>query len=54
MANTHAIHALVANSAGKIEEYKASHQAAVASLAAVQNPEDRAVVMKTFNLISKI
>lgn len=52
LAFTHTIHALAAKSFGKVAEYQASRQAAIQSLAAIKTPEDRAVVMKTFQLIA--
>jgi len=54
LAFVYAIHAWAALACGKPDEYKASYQKARACLEAIQDPEDRAVVMKTFNLIPKI
>ncbi len=50
----YAIHAWAALACGKLEEYKNSYQKATSCIEAIQDPEDRAVVMKTFNLIPKM
>ena len=54
LAFVYAIHAWAALACGKLDEYKASYQKARSCLEVIQDPEDRAVVMKTFNLIPKI
>ena len=53
LAFTHTVHALAARAFGKSAEFQASHQAAIHSIAAIKSPEDRAVVMKTFQLIAQ-
>jgi hypothetical protein len=53
LAFTHTVHALAARAFGKTAEFQASHQAAIQSVAAIKLPEDRDVVMKTFQLISQ-
>ena len=54
LAFVYAIHAWAALACGKLDEYKASYLKARSWLEAIQDPEDRAVVMKTFNLIPNI
>ena len=54
LAFVYAIHAWAALACSKIYEYKDSYQKAKSCLEAIQDPEDRAVAMKTFNLIPKI
>ena len=54
LAFVYAIHAWAALACGKLDEYKASYQKARSCLEVIQDLEDRAVVMKTFNLIPKI
>jgi hypothetical protein len=50
----YAIHAWAALTCGKLDEYKASYHKATTVLEAIKDPEDRAVVIKTFNLIPKL
>jgi len=54
LALVFAIHAWAALACGKLDEYKASYQMAASCVEAINDPEDRAVVIKTFNLIPKI
>jgi hypothetical protein len=49
----YAIHSWAALACGKLDEYKVSYQKARTSLEAIQDPEDRAVVLKTFSLVPK-
>ena len=51
MAFTHTVHALAARAFGKTAEFNASRQSALQSLQKIQDPADREVVMKTFQLI---
>ena len=51
IAFVHVIHALAAQAHGQAEAFQRSYASAVASLDAIQDPEDRAVVMKTFKLL---
>ena len=53
LAFTHTVHALAARAFGQSAEFKASRQAALQSLQKIQDPADRDVVMKTFQLISQ-
>lgn len=50
---TWVIHAWAAFSHGQKEAHQQSFQAAVTSLEAIQDPEDKEVVMKTFHLLPK-
>jgi hypothetical protein len=54
LAFVYAIHAWAALACGKLDEYKASYHKATTVLEAIKDPEDRAVVIKTFNLIPKL
>ena len=54
LAFVYAIHAWAALASGKLDEYKASYHKATTALETIKDSEDRAVVMKTFNLIPKI
>ena len=54
LAFVYTIHAWAAFACSKWDDYKASYQLATSCLEAIQDPEDRAVVMKTFNLIPKM
>jgi hypothetical protein len=51
IAFVHVIHALAAQAHSQAEAFQTSHASAVTSLGAIQDPEDRAVVEKTFNLL---
>jgi hypothetical protein len=51
IAFVHVIHALAAQAHGQAEAFQRSYASAVASLDAIQDPEDRNVVVKTFNLL---
>jgi len=50
----YAIHAWAALACGKLDEYKVSYHKASECLEAIKDPEDRAVVLKTFSLIPKM
>ena len=54
LAFVYAIHAWAALAFGKLDEYKASYHKATSTLEAIQDPEDRAVVIKTVNLMPKM
>ena len=54
LAFVYAIHAWAALACGKLDEYKVSHHKASECLEAIKDPEDRAVVLKTFSLIPKM
>ena len=54
LAFVYAIHAWAALACGKLDEYKVSYHKASECLEAIKDPEDRAVVLKTFSLIPKI
>ncbi len=54
LALVFAIHAWAALACGKLDEYKASYQMATSCVEAIKDPEDRSVVIKTFNLVPKI
>jgi hypothetical protein len=54
LAFVYAIHSWAALACGKLDEYKVSYQKARTSLEAIQDPEDRAVVIKTFSLVPKV
>jgi len=54
LAFAYTIHTMAASAYGKIDEYKASYQKAASCLEAIKDPEDRAVVMKTFLLLPKL
>ena len=54
LAFVYAIHAWAALSCGKLDDYKVSYHKASLCLEAIKEPEDRAVVLKTFNLIPKM
>jgi hypothetical protein len=51
LAFVYAIHAWAALACGKLDEYKVSYHKASLCLDAIKDPEDRAVVLKTFSLI---
>lgn len=51
IAFVHAIHAHAAHAAGQAEVHAAAYRAASASIAAIADDEDRAVVLKTFALV---
>ena len=51
LALTHAIHANAARAAGDAAAHQASYAKAQAALAAIADPEDRAVVDKTFSVV---
>jgi hypothetical protein len=53
MAFVHTIYALAAHANGQMDVFKLWRDRATESLAALKDPEDRSVVEKTFNLISK-
>ena len=53
-AFVYAIHAWAALACGKLDEYKVSYHKASLCLDAIKDPEDRAVVLKTFSLIPKM
>jgi hypothetical protein len=50
----YAIHAWAALACGNLDEYKVSYHKAIECLEAIKDPEDRAVVLKTFSLIPKM
>jgi len=50
----YAIHAWAALACGNLDEYKVSYHKASLCLDAIKDPEDRAVVLKTFSLIPKM
>ena len=54
LAFVYAIHAWAALACGKLDEYKVSYHKASLCLDAIKDPEDRAVVLKTFSLIPKM
>jgi hypothetical protein len=54
LAFVYAIHAWAALACGKLDEYKVSYHKASECLEAIKDPEDRAVVLKTFSLIPKM
>ena len=54
LAFAYAIHAWAALAFGKLDEYKDSYHKATTVLEAIKDPEDLAVVLKTFNLIPKL
>jgi hypothetical protein len=54
LAFAYAIHAWAALAFGKLDEYKHSYYKATKVLEAIKDPEDLAVVLKTFNLIPKL
>jgi hypothetical protein len=54
LAFAYAIHAWAALACGKIDEYKVSYLKATSVLETINDPEDLAVVLKTFNLIPKL
>ena len=54
LAFVYAIHAWAALACGKLDEYKVSYHKANECLEAIKDPEDRAVVLKTFSLIPKM
>lgn len=54
LALVFAIHAWAALACSKLDEYKAAYQMATSCVEAIKDPEDLAVVIKTFNLIPKI
>jgi hypothetical protein len=54
MAFVHSIYALAAHANGKMDVFAMAHQQAGSSLASLKDPEDQAVVEKTFQLISKL
>jgi hypothetical protein len=54
LAFVYAIHAWAALACGKLDEYKVSYHKASLYLDAIKDPEDRAVVLKTFSLIPKM
>ena len=51
LAFTHTVHALAARAFGKTAEFNTSRQSALQSLQKIQDPADREVVLKTFQLI---
>jgi hypothetical protein len=54
LAFVYAIHAWAALACGKLDEHKVSYHKASECLEAIKDPEDRAVVLKTFSLIPKM
>jgi hypothetical protein len=54
LAFAYAIHAWAALACGKIDDYKVSYLKATSVLETINDPEDLAVVLKTFNLIPKL
>ena len=54
LAFVYAIHAWAALACCKLDEYKVSYHKASLCLDAIKDPEDRAVVLKTFSLIPKM
>ena len=54
LAFTHTIHALAAHANGQLEIFENSRKAAMTSIANIATPDDREIVLKTFQLISKI
>ena len=54
LAFAHTIHALAAHANGQMAAFKVANQCAIDSMAAINDPEDKAVVEKTFQLISKL
>jgi hypothetical protein len=54
LAFVYAIHAWAALSCDKLDEYRVSYHKASLCLEAIKDPEDRAVVLKTFSLIPKM
>ena len=54
LAFVYAIHAWAALACGKLDEYKVSYHKASLCLDAIKDPEDRAVVLKTFSWIPKM
>jgi len=53
LAFAHAIHAHAAHAAGKHAEHQASYEQARKAVDALADPEDREIVMKTFQLVPK-
>ena len=53
LAFTHTVHALAARAVGNTTAFETSRQAAVTCIDAIGSPEDRGVVMKTFQLLAK-
>ena len=51
LAFTHAIHAHAAHAAGHADEHRSSYAEAVRALEAIADPEDRAIVQRTFDLV---
>jgi hypothetical protein len=53
LAFTHAIYAHAACTAGLLPAYRIAYQQAEEALAAIADPEDRAIVQQTFDLVPK-
>jgi hypothetical protein len=53
LAFTHAIYAHAAHSAGDLRTHRAAYLVAEAALAAIADPEDRAIVQQTFDRIPR-
>lgn len=51
IAFTHAIHAHAAHAAGRFETHRTSHRAARQAIDALQNEEDRQIVLQTFQFV---
>ena len=53
LAFAHTIHAHAAAAAGRKAEQQTSYELATAAVAAIADPEDRAIVMQTFLQVPK-
>jgi len=53
LAFTHAVYAHAAHAAGRLDEHRMAHAQAEAALEAVKGEENRAIVLKTFELVPR-